>query len=129
MKTQNTTNKPVSKELLVGKTDKYVKVEWTELINQIQPDIAVYGHQHDLYPFLEGQETMISNSGGLVYNSQFQGVEGKTYDGYLTDYTFNGFIVSQIAVYLSVSHRTAKPPLCKGCARRRVQSATAEGGS
>ena len=35
-----------------------VKADWTELMNQIQPDLAVYGHQHDLYPFLDGQETM-----------------------------------------------------------------------
>ena len=74
---------------------KDVKVEWTELINQIQPDLAVYGHQHDLYPFLDGQETMVNDSGKLIYNSQFKGIEGKTYDGYLTDFTFNGFIAGR----------------------------------
>ena len=31
----------------------------------------------------------------LVYNSQFKGVEGKTYGGYLTDYGFNGFIAGR----------------------------------
>ena len=39
-----------------------VKAAWTELLNQINPDLAVYGHQHDLYPFLDGQETMYSCS-------------------------------------------------------------------
>ena len=77
------------------KDSEDVKSEWTELINQIQPDIAVYGHQHDLYPFLEGQKTMISDEGQLIYNSQFVGLEGKTYGGYLTDYTFNGFIAGR----------------------------------
>lgn len=72
-----------------------VKVEWTELINQIQPDLAVYGHQHDLYPFLDGQETMYNDAGKLIYNSQFIGEKGKTYGGYLTDYTFNGFIAGR----------------------------------
>ena len=72
-----------------------VKAEWTELINQIQPDLAVYGHQHDLYPFLDGQETMYNEKGKLIYNSQFKGTEGKTYGGYLTDYTFNGFIAGR----------------------------------
>ena len=72
-----------------------VKAAWTELLNQIQPDLAVYGHQHDLYPFLEGQQTMYSEKGKLVYNSQFKGVAGKTYGGYLTDYTFNGFIAGR----------------------------------
>ena len=72
-----------------------VKAAWTQLLNQIQPDLAVYGHQHDLYPFLEGQETMYSDAGKLIYNSQFKGTEGKTYGGYLTDYTFNGFIAGR----------------------------------
>ena len=72
-----------------------VKETWTELLNQIEPDLAVYGHQHDLYPFLEGQETMYNEKGKLVYNSQFKGEAGKTYGGYLTDYTFNGFIAGR----------------------------------
>ena len=72
-----------------------VKAEWTELLNQIQPDLAVYGHQHDLYPFLDGQETMYNDAGKLIYNSQFKGVAGKTYGGYLTDYAFNGFIAGR----------------------------------
>lgn len=72
-----------------------VKAAWTELLNQIEPDLAVYGHQHDLYPFLEGQETMYNEKGKLVYNSQFKGEAGKTYGGYLTDYAFNGFIAGR----------------------------------
>ncbi len=72
-----------------------VKAAWTELLNQIEPDLAVYGHQHDLYPFLDGQDTMYNEKGKLVYNSQFKGEEGKTYGGYLTDYTFNGFIAGR----------------------------------
>jgi hypothetical protein len=75
-----------------------VKAAWTELLNQIQPDLAVYGHQHDLYPFLDGQETMYNSKGKLVYNSQFKGEEGKTYGGYLTDYGFNGFIAGRRGV-------------------------------
>ena len=72
-----------------------VKATWTELLNLIQPDLAVYGHQHDLYPFLEGQDTMYNAKGKLVYNSQFKGVEGKTYGGYLTDFQFDGFIAGR----------------------------------
>ena len=72
-----------------------VKAAWTDLLNQIQPDLAVYGHQHDLYPFLDGQETMYNEKGRLIYNSQIKGVEGKTYGGYLTDFTFNGFIAGR----------------------------------
>lgn len=72
-----------------------VKAAWTNLLNRIEPDLAVYGHQHDLYPFLEGQETMYNEKGRLVYNSQFKGEAGKTYGGYLTNYTFNGFIAGR----------------------------------
>ena len=72
-----------------------VKADWTNLLNQIKPDLAVYGHQHDLYPFLDRQETMYNEKGKLVYNSQFKGVEGKTYGGYLTDFEFNGFIAGR----------------------------------
>ena len=72
-----------------------VKAAWTELLNEIQPDLAVYGHQHDLYPFLDGQQTMYNDAGKLIYNSQFKGTAGKTYGGYLTDYTFNGFIAGR----------------------------------
>lgn len=72
-----------------------VKAAWTALLNEIQPDLAVYGHQHDLYPFLDGQQTMYNDAGKLVYNSQFKGTAGKTYGGYLTDYTFNGFIAGR----------------------------------
>ena len=72
-----------------------VKATWTDLLNQIEPDLAVYGHQHDLYPFLDGQETMYNDKGRLVYNSQFKGEAGKTYKGYLTDFTFNGFIAGR----------------------------------
>lgn len=68
-----------------------VKAQWTLLLNEIQPDMCVYGHQHDLYPFLDGQETMYNDKGKLVYNSQFKGTN-KTYGGYLTDFEFNGFI-------------------------------------
>lgn len=77
------------------KDHEEVKADWTEQLNRIQPDLAVYGHQHDLYPFLEGQQTMYNDKGRLVYNSQFKGEEGKTYGGYLTDYTFNGFITGR----------------------------------
>ena len=76
------------------KDHEEVKADWTALLNEIKPDLAVYGHQHDLYPFLDGQDTMY-NGKKLVYNSQFKGVEGKTYGGYLTDFHFNGFIAGR----------------------------------
>ncbi|MCM1194363.1 MAG: metallophosphoesterase [Corallococcus sp.] len=79
-----------------------IKAEWTEILNEIKPDLCVYGHQHDLYPFLDGQETKYdgkankyNEEGKLVYNTQFKtNKDGTvaTYSGFLTDYEFNGFI-------------------------------------
>lgn len=68
-----------------------VKHTWTSLLNQIQPDLAVYGHQHDLYPFFENSITH-DDKGRLVYNSQFR--KG-TYAGYVTEPQFNSFIVGR----------------------------------
>lgn len=76
------------------KDHEEVKADWTALLNEIQPDLAVYGHQHDLYPFLDGQDTLYSGK-KLMYNSQFKGEAGKTYGGYLTDFHFNGFIAGR----------------------------------
>ena len=66
-----------------------VKAAWTKRLNEIGVDILITGHQHDLYPFLEG--TITPNT-KLVYNKDFSGTEGKTYNGYMTDYHFNAFI-------------------------------------
>ena len=76
------------------KDHEEVKADWTALLNEIQPDLAVYGHQHDLYPFLDGQDTLYSGK-KLEYNSQFKGQAGKTYGGYLTDFHFSGFIAGR----------------------------------
>ncbi len=70
-----------------------IKATWTDLLNDIAPDLVVSGHQHDLYPFLDGQATKYNDRGKLVYNDQFK--KGKTYGGYLTDYHFNSFIVGR----------------------------------
>lgn len=72
------------------------KNDWTALLNAIQPDLAVYGHQHELYPFLEGKIDK-NEDGRLVYNSQYKGESGKLYGakGGVTDFQFNGFIVGR----------------------------------
>lgn len=72
---------------------KEIKNTWTELLNTIQPDLAVSGHQHDLYPFLENQIDT-NEDGRLIYNPQFVGKENKLYGkkGGVTDFKFNSFI-------------------------------------
>lgn len=81
-----------------------VKTEWTKLLNEIKPDLCVYGHQHDLYPFLQnddlgnkktenGPATDKIKYEHLYYNTQF--TTTKEYKGYVTDYGFNNFIVGR----------------------------------
>ena len=75
-----------------------VKETWTELLNRIEPDLVVSGHQHDLYPFLQNDglgnvRTENNAEGTLNYNTQFKSV--KTYKGRVTDYAFNSFIVGR----------------------------------
>ena len=69
-----------------------VKNTWTGILNEIQPDLVVSGHQHDLYPFLEGKIDK-NDAGRLIYNPQFKG-ENKLYskNGGVTDFQWNSFI-------------------------------------
>lgn len=75
-----------------------VKNAWTALLNEIQPDMVVSGHQHDLYPFLENQIDK-NDAGRLVYNPQFKG-ENKLYskNGGVTDFHWNSFICGKRGV-------------------------------
>lgn len=88
-----------------------VKETWTALLNEIQPDMVVSGHQHDLYPFLQNDSHgnfRPLNSGRtkdgahcLEYNVNFSANKdgsAKVYGGYVTDYKFNGFICGRRGV-------------------------------
>ncbi|MBQ0071111.1 MAG: metallophosphoesterase [Spirochaetales bacterium] len=68
------------------------KNQWTELLNQMDIDIALSGHQHDITVFEPGRITPHET---LVYNTEYKGVEGKKYKGYLTDFNFYTFLVAR----------------------------------
>ena len=70
------------------------KTEWTQLINELNIDIMLSGHQHDLTVFAPGTAQPGKE---LTYNSYFAGVEGKTYGGYLTDHNFYAFLAARAA--------------------------------
>ncbi|MGN1066732.1 MAG: metallophosphoesterase family protein [Candidatus Fimimonas sp.] len=72
------------------------KTDWTNYLNLFQPDLVVSGHQHTLFPFLEGKID-VNEDGRLIYNSNYSGVEGKLYGakGGVTDFRFNSFIVGR----------------------------------
>ena len=67
-----------------------VKKEMTELLNQMDIDMMVCGHQHQIMIFEPG---LIEPNKPLTYNSEYK--KNKTYDGYLTDFNFPTFMVSK----------------------------------
>lgn len=67
------------------------KAAWTAQLNRLQPDLVLAGHQHDLYPFLEGTIEM-TPAHELAYNPAFR---SGTYGGYVTDFRFNAFITGR----------------------------------
>ena len=70
------------------------KAQWTELINELEVDIMLSGHQHDLTVFAPDT---VEPGEELTYNSHFAGAEGKTYKGYLTDHNFYAFLAARAA--------------------------------
>ncbi len=66
-----------------------VKKEMTSLLNQMDIDMLLVGHQHQIMIFEPG---LIEPETTLTYNSEFK--KG-TYNGYLTDFNFPSFMVSK----------------------------------
>ena len=70
------------------------KTQWTKLINKLDIDVMLSGHEHDLTVFAPGAA---EPGAELIYNKNFTGAEGKTYNGYLTDYNFYCFLAARAA--------------------------------
>ena len=70
------------------------KTEWTKLINEMDIDVMLSGHEHDLTVFAPGATKLGAE---LTYNRNFAGVEGKTYSGFLTDHNFYAFLAARAA--------------------------------
>lgn len=67
------------------------KKEVTTLLNQMDIDMVISGHQHDLLVFEPGLITPFTD---LTYNKNFV-KSGKTTKAYLTDFNFPSFTVSK----------------------------------
>ena len=67
-----------------------VKEKMTELLNQMDIDMLVCGHQHDIMIFEPG---LVTPHEKLKYNTAMYA--DKTYNGYLTDFNFPSFMVSK----------------------------------
>ena len=66
------------------------KATFTELLNKLDINMCISGHQHDLLVFEPGTVTPNEK---LNYNSDYK--PGKTYKGYLTDFNFVNLGVSK----------------------------------
>ena len=68
---------------------EYVKKTMTSLLNQMDIDMYLCGHQHQLMIFEPGLITPFTS---LSYNPNYK---NKKYGGYLTDFNFPSFMVSK----------------------------------
>ena len=66
-----------------------IKAEFTSLLNQMDIDMFLCGHQHEIMIFEPG---LITPNTKLTYNPNFK---GGTYNGYLTDFNFPCFMISK----------------------------------
>lgn len=79
-----------------------IKAELTNLLNQMDIDMFICGHQHQLMIFEPG---LIAPNTELSYNPNFK--DG-TYKGYLTDFNFPTFMVSKQGFTFSDSTNISK---------------------
>lgn len=70
------------------------KPVWTELINALNIDVMLCGHQHDLTVFAPDT---VEPSTELIFNKNYSGADGDSYGGYLTDHNFYTFLVAKAA--------------------------------
>ena len=66
-----------------------VKADMTSLLNQMDIDMFLCGHQHQIMIFEPG---LIAPNTTLTYNPNYK---SGTYRGYLTDFNFPSFMVSK----------------------------------
>ncbi len=65
---------------------------WTDLLNQMEMDISLSGHEHELLQFLPG--TLVPGE-TLVYSSGYTGGAEKEEGGYMTDAHFPAFLAGR----------------------------------
>ncbi len=71
------------------------RLEWTELLNEMEMDISLSGHKHVLWHLLPGVE---EPGAQLEYAFDYYGDSGKLDGGYLTDFRFPTFLAGRRAL-------------------------------
>ena len=72
--------------------------DWTALLNRMDLDIGLSGHEHEIWPLLPGQ---VEPHTELVYSEGFKGKAGVVEGGYLTDFNFPNFLVGRRSLELT----------------------------
>ena len=66
--------------------------EWTTLLNQMDVDISLSGHEHRVYTFLPGA---VKPGENLIYSEAYNGKSGVSVNAYMTDHEFPTFLVGR----------------------------------
>ena len=66
--------------------------EWTRLLNQMEPDICLGGHEHDLFQLIPG---MVQPNTPLICSAGYTGGQEEYEGGHMTDANFPAFLVGR----------------------------------
>ena len=66
--------------------------EWTQLLNEMEPDISLSGHEHDLFQLIPG---MVQPNEPLYCSALYTGGEAEYEGGHMTDANFPAFLVGR----------------------------------
>ncbi|MDD5954296.1 MAG: metallophosphoesterase [Firmicutes bacterium] len=66
--------------------------EWTNLLNAMDMDIGLSGHEHTLWPLIPGH---VQPHTTLIYSEGYKGRVGVVKGGYLTDFRYPNFLVGR----------------------------------
>ena len=65
---------------------------WTNLLNEMEPDISLSGHEHDLFQLIPG---MVAANAPLYCSAGYTGGEAEYEGGHMTDANFPAFLVGR----------------------------------
>ena len=66
--------------------------DWMTLLNRMELDIGLSGHEHEIWPLIPGQVELNTT---LVYNDAYSGEVNKVEGGHLLDFNFPNFLVGR----------------------------------
>ncbi len=74
------------------------RLAWTELLNDLEVDVCLSGHMHEMWQMLPGAVEPHTN---LIYAEGFSGTSGKSAEGYVTNHEFPAFLAGRRSLELT----------------------------